>query len=382
VSYQLESAFAEALVSSTLKDLRLTGESLNQATTVENSKELRSDRQLGDVVRTMVAAQGGLSCEMSYGTYDDLFLGAQLAAAWSSAVTVGPVATISASAADNSFNDSANGFGGILVNQWIKASGFTNAANNGIFKVVSVTAAKIVVKGGTLVTEAAAAGRKVVMGEQIVNGVAKTSFYIERGYTDLTNVLAGYKGMMVNNWNLDVKADQIITAGFEFLGSKETDLTGSLGTGYTPAPTNEVMAGVDDVFAVCEGKSAAMAVLNDVNNFSFQIQNNLRNRLRVGTLGAFSIGAGTINGSGTVQMYFSTSALMQKYLNFTETALAFPLLDSGGNGYVFDFPAVKFNRGQRVAGGQNTDIMADMGFMIKRDATEGITLRIARFPGP
>jgi hypothetical protein len=81
-----------------------------------------------------------------------------MATAWSSAVTIGPLATLSAASADNSFNDSANGLAGLVVNQWIRVSGFTTAANNGYFKIVSVTAAKVVVKGGTLVVETASCG--------------------------------------------------------------------------------------------------------------------------------------------------------------------------------------------------------------------------------
>jgi len=70
-------------------------------------------------------------------------------------VSVGPIATVSAANADNSFNDSASGFGSFIAGQWIKVSGFINDANNSYFKIASVTASKIVVSGGTLVTEVA-----------------------------------------------------------------------------------------------------------------------------------------------------------------------------------------------------------------------------------
>lgn len=70
-----------------------------------------------------------------------------------SIVSVGPVMTISAANADNSFNDSGSGFSSFVVGMWIKVSGFVNNANNKYFKIVSVTASKIVVSGGTLTTE-------------------------------------------------------------------------------------------------------------------------------------------------------------------------------------------------------------------------------------
>jgi len=76
------------------------------------------------------------------------------------------VATVSAASADNSFNDSASGFPSLLkAGDIIETSGFTDAANNGRYKVSGTpTTAKIIVTGGTtLVLEAAAAGRTVLL---------------------------------------------------------------------------------------------------------------------------------------------------------------------------------------------------------------------------
>lgn len=67
-------------------------------------------------------------------------------------------ATISAAAADNSFNDSGSGFPSNLVaGDVVEVSGFATPANNGRFLVVSATTAKIVISG-TLTLEAATPG--------------------------------------------------------------------------------------------------------------------------------------------------------------------------------------------------------------------------------
>jgi hypothetical protein len=63
--------------------------------------------------------------------------------------------TVSASATDNSFNDGTEDLSVFVPRQQILVSGFTESANNGYFTVVSATANKLVVSGGTLVTEAA-----------------------------------------------------------------------------------------------------------------------------------------------------------------------------------------------------------------------------------
>jgi len=63
--------------------------------------------------------------------------------------------TISAANGDNSLNDSAAGFPLLAPGDRIRISGFATAANNGAFTVVSRTASKVVVSGGTLATEVA-----------------------------------------------------------------------------------------------------------------------------------------------------------------------------------------------------------------------------------
>jgi hypothetical protein len=61
--------------------LRITGESLAFALTTDSSKELRSDRQVTDLVLTGASASGGINIEASYGEYDTL-LEAALMGTW------------------------------------------------------------------------------------------------------------------------------------------------------------------------------------------------------------------------------------------------------------------------------------------------------------
>ncbi len=77
-------------------------------------------------------------------------------AGWILPAVIAAKTTLSASATDNSFNDSANGLPEVVAGDIIKTAGFVQAANNGQFVVVSRTAGKIIV-GNTLVTEAAGA---------------------------------------------------------------------------------------------------------------------------------------------------------------------------------------------------------------------------------
>lgn len=380
-SFVVESTYGTS-PSSNLQILRLTGDSLKQDTQTASSAEIRSDRQIPDVIRTSVSASGDLNFEFSASTLDSFMQYALMSAGWSSVVEL-TATTLSASAVDNSFNDSANGFGSIVAGQWIFVEGFANAANNGWFKVHTKTNGKLIVGGNTLSTESAGVSVHIQMGAQIVNGTTLKSFSLERKYDDLSNIYATYAGCCVNSFNLAVSAESIITGSLGILAKSETSRTSSFGSGYTAAGSNPVMNAVDNLDLVLldlpgSGLGTGASSRVSINSLSFALQNNLRNRMVVGSVGPVSIGTGACNVTGTLQMYFADSTAIDKYLSFNSCNLAF-VMNDGANSYLVDFPQIKFTSGQRVAGGQNQDCIVDLGFTAYRHATQDCTIRIAKF---
>lgn len=306
--------------------------------------------------------------------FDAATLGTTTAGAgWSATVTV-TASTISAVAATDSIDDSGAGFGSIADNDWVYVTGFTNAANNGWFKVATASAGSLVMANGSaIVDEASGSSRTVKKLPSIVNGVQQDTFNLEKTYADLSNVLNLYTGMGLDNLNLDVPVDGIITGSFDFMGTKEDSLASSVAEGYWSAPTTIPMATVNDFDNLFEN-NADQAMIN----CTLTIANSLRARLEAGTLGPSSLGSGDCGITGTLQAYFVSHTLMDKFLDHTESALAICLKDEAGNGYVFDFPAIRYTNGQRVAGGKNDDVIADMEWSAFMHATEGITVRVAR----
>jgi len=306
--------------------------------------------------------------------FDAATLGTTTAGAgWTATVTVTGT-TISVAESDDSFNDSGAGFGSISDNDWIYASGFTNAANNGWFKVVTATASKLIVaNGSSLVDEASGSSRTIKKLPSIVNGVQLDTFNLEKTYADLSNILNLYSGMAVNTMSLDVPVDGIITGSFEFMGTREQSLSSSGGAGYDAATTTTPMATVNDFDNLFEN-NADQAIIN----FSMSLTNDLRQRLEAGTLGPSSIGVGSISITGSISAYLVNHTLIDKFLNYTASSLAIALKDEDGNGYVIDLPAIRFTDGQRVAGGRNDDVIAAMEFQAFMDATEEITIKVAR----
>ena len=384
IAIAAEETFGVAVTVGNLKILRHTGESLKQDTASETSKEIRSDRQISGAKRTKISASGGINFELSYGTYDDLLKAALMADAdWTAAdsVTGTNIQAIQTgnkiqSATDDAFKDWP-------VGAWVKISGFTTTGNNGYAKIVSVTHSDtpttenniLTLSGITIATESAGDTVIVKLASQIKNGVLCPSFNIEKKYTDLTDIFSLLKGMCVDGMSLTTSPEAMITGGFTFMGANEVSAAASVAAGYDVATTTEVMAAVDNVYSILENQADF-----DATEFSLALANNLRTRLILGNGGnTLVLGKGALNLTGTLKAYFATAALMDKYLNSTASSLAFIVTDTAGNAYVVDLPAVKYADGQRVAGGQSQDCIADMKFTAYMHATELITIRIAKF---
>lgn len=370
----VESAFATQETDSDLQILRITGESLKQDTTIQASNEIRSDRQIANHVRTMVSGSGSLDFELSYGSWDEQLAAVLLDSAWSSAVNVAAATTIAFVASGNHITDSGSGLAGLLVGQWIKVSGATNAGNNGYFKVLTSAAGDITVTGVTLTDETAGASVTIVMGSQILNGTTLNTFNFERTYEDLSNELVLYKGFAPNQLSLTIPAEGIITGSFSYIGSSEESLTTSGGTGYTAATTTIPMSGVEDVDHVLENYVVASST-----GLTLSINNNLASRIQMGNLGSVSSRSGVIDIQGTYQQYFASKAIADKYLNYTSSSISVILEDAAGNAYVIELPQIKYTDATRVVGGVSTDVIMDMSFAAYMDADEDITIRISRW---
>lgn len=360
-----------------LQDLRFVSESLKLDTRTIQSNEIRSSRDVSDIIRTGVNAEGDIAGELSYGTYDDFLQWALMASAWAAQVTVTgasltiPTVSTITRAAGSWITD------GIVVGGWIKLSGMTTAGNNNSpRKVTNVTALTLTVSGPALTVQAGATTSNLVQAAYIRNGTTPTSMTIEKEFVDLTDVFEIFTGMMIDSWDLNVSKEAVVTTSFGFIGRlSETDtVTQGTGTNAT-ATTSSVMNTIDNVPQVQEN----LRVFG-ITAFSAEVKNNLRARTEIGTLGAISVGTGSIECSGSLSAYLEDSAAYDRYLSYTTTSLSIALGASNLSGaYIVDIPSVKFTSGQINATGRNGDVMVDLEYEAFLSATFGYTIQIARF---
>lgn len=375
----------------TLKNLRFTSESLQKKTSTVTSQELRSDRNTTDLIRVDQNAGGDMQIEFSYSAFDDWMEYALLSdATWPSAVD------FNVNSATNNITIAASGSNFTLtaassvwissglsattsVGKWIRISGMTAAANNGYAKIVSVTTTVLTVTQLAMSAGSQSSGTVAFRQmPEIKTGVTLKSMSIEKSYTDLSSTFAVYTGMCIDGFSLDFAVGAVAKGSFSLIGKNEVSGSATVGTGTnTAAPTFSVMNTVDHISALMEGGTAL-----SITKLSLALKNNLRARGQIATLGAISIGTGAIEVTGSIEAYFTSNTLLDKYRNMTATSLALKIVDASSNAYVIDLPNVKFSDGKAVSTGINTDVFLTLNFTAIMHSTELIAMRIARSTAP
>lgn len=161
--------------------VRATGESLSFTPNYVDSDELRSDRMLGDPIKVMQASEGAINFELSYPD-DASPLSEMLRSAFYNTWVNTPT-FYNDGTADSVVTDAgttantyvvASGGASCVVGHLVRATGFTNSANNKTtpFRVASSTATTVVGTSLSLSAEAAppAQARLKVVGFQGASG--------------------------------------------------------------------------------------------------------------------------------------------------------------------------------------------------------------------
>ena len=275
------------------EELRYTGESLVFNVETASSSQIRSDRNVSDVVRTQASTSGDVQFELSYGSFDTLLEGLMM---------------------------------------------------------------------GTWATDV------------LKNGTTLKSFSIEKYFEGL-NKYHTFKGLRVSSMSLDLGAGDMVTGSFAFLGKGIATGTSSASTGTpTAANSNSIFNAVDNVTVLKEGGSTYS---DKVMSLSLNVENNLRANQSVGSLEATRIGFGQFNVSGSMSVYFQNQGVFDKFVNGTDSSIEFTLSD-GTNSYNVLIPKVEYTAANVTAGGANSDVMAEVEFTAKYDATNDCTLKITR----
>jgi len=211
------------------------------------------------------------------------------------------------------------------------------------------------------------------VGGDLLVGVTPKYFSIE----DAANDIAQYRlftGVAVSKGSISIAPNQMVTTTFSMVGK---DMTIS-GTGQTV--DDATIAQPFDSYSgdVSIGDVASASASAIVTSLEFSVDNALSPTFVVGDDATPHLETGMATVEGTLTAYFEDAALINRFLNETESELIVSVDDpTGANEYTFTFPKIKVNGADVPVDGPTSRIVT-LPFVALYDATEDTNLKITR----
>jgi len=204
-------------------------------------------------------------------------------------------------------------------------------------------------------------------------GVTPKFFSIEDYAADIDQARL-FSGMSVSTMGISLAPNQMVTTTFGMVGKdmsvSATQKTQTAASGAAPFDAYSGDIGIGNV-----GGASTVAI---VTALDFTLNNSYAPTFVIGDDSAPSLEYGRAEVEGTLTAYFEDSALINRFLNETETEIEVSVDDpTGNNAYTFQFPRVKINSADTGVDGP-TSRMVTMSFVALRDTTEATNLKITR----
>lgn len=183
-----------------------------------------------------------------------------------------------------------------------------------------------------------------------------------------------FTGCTVSTMALSIAPNQMVTTTFGMVGKdmtiSQTEKTQDAASGNAPFDAYSGDLAIGNV-----GASSAVAIVTGID---FTLNNSFAPTFVVGDDSAPCLEVGRAEIEGTITAYFEDAALVNRFLNETETELSVSVDDpTGTNTYTFLFPRVKINSADVGVDGPNSRII-NMSFVALYDSTEQTNLKITR----
>ena len=181
--------------------------------------------------------------------------------------------------------------------------------------------------------------------ETIVTGTTSRSFTIERHHEDIDKYIRS-TGCSFNSMSLSIAPNSMVTGSFSVLGKDLTTAGTAIANASYPAATT---TDPFDSFtgAITEGGSSIAVV----TALELNIENGMESQYVVGDATTLQPPLAKSTVTGSITAYFENTALIDKFINETSSAITFTLTDAAGNDYIFNLPNVKYNSGNPEVGG-------------------------------
>ena len=204
-------------------------------------------------------------------------------------------------------------------------------------------------------------------------GVTPKFFSIEDYAADIDQARL-FTGMTVSTMGISLAPNQMVTTTFGMVGKDMT--IGATQKTQTAAANNAPFDAYSGDIAI--GNVASSSAVAIVTGLDFTLNNSFAPTFVIGDSAAPSLEYGRAEIEGTITAYFEDAALINRFLNETETELEVSVNDpTGTNAYTFLFPRIKINSADVPVDGPTSRII-NLSFVALYDETEASNLVITR----
>lgn len=189
-----------------------------------------------------------------------------------------------------------------------------------------------------------------------------------------------FSGCLVNSATFNIAPNQMVQATFDIVGRNMVQAQSSLDAspdapdGYEPFDSfNGVLleGGVTTNDDLCIVSALQFSITNDVTPAHVILCADNQDQ-------AAQMQYGMATVEGTMTVYYEDAALINKFINETESELSVTVDDpTGTNGYTFYFPRIKYN-GANVPVANMQSRFIELPFVALKDSSAGYSLRLTR----
>jgi hypothetical protein len=366
------------------QQMRLTGESIAESKQRTRPQEINSTGVVSAAITTQVQADGGVNFALSASTLDgsniiksyEQFLTAVIGANDFAAEV-----TISATSVTTS-TIVGTAMAVIPANTWIMVSAnWTNAANtagnnaSGWYKTTNApsTGTTITLAAGNTIPAAETVAVTVRYTPALTNGNNFRSFAFEKRLA--SNLFMVATGAQVTQFQLNAQVGGFVEGSFNVISRSVATATTSAATaGYVSPSAGRVISTVSGVARLWLNGAA---IATPAQSFALNLtRQNARGQYAIGSPQAQGMGRGTLDVSGTISLYFNDFSMYTNYVNETAVAIEIALQDSGNGGYVISIPSATLMNPTIVAGGPDSDVLAE--FQLEGNPSGGSIISVTR----
>lgn len=217
----------------------------------------------------------------------------------------------------------------------------------------------------------------------LVNGSQRRFFTFRKRFQDMTpQQFHLYRGTCVEGFTFSMELDSIVSGTFTLMSFGIDPDTGIM-TQEIEGETSVALSSESPMNAVTNFKNLMLGGVpysGCISSLTMQVRNNIRAIQCLGSITPRDMRLGTIEITGDVEFHFNDGSVYDKFVKGTEFDIDFLLQDNSGNSLEFEFPRVKLETSEVVAGGRNTDVMISGTYRALYDVSSGHVMRITRSP--